>query len=46
MFKKENVQTEKQIVYIGNFGISQALEVLINSIPIVLSKIPEDNVKL
>jgi len=46
IFKKENVQTEKQIVYIGNFGISQALEVLINSIPIVLSKIPELNVKL
>ena len=46
IFKKENIQTEKQIVYIGNFGISQALQVLINAIPSVLSKFPDLNVKL
>ena len=46
VFKKENIETEKQIVYIGNFGISQALEVLINAMPIVFSKIPDLNVKL
>ena len=46
IFKKENVQTDKQIVYIGNFGISQALQVLINAIPSVLSKFPDLNVKL
>ena len=46
IFKKENVETEKQIVYIGNFGISQALQVLINAIPSVLSKFPDLNVKL
>ena len=46
IFKKENVETEKQIVYIGNFGISQALHVLIKAMPIVFSKIPNLNVKL
>ncbi len=46
IFKKESIQTEKQIVYIGNFGISQALQVLINAIPSVLSKFPDLNVKL
>jgi colanic acid biosynthesis glycosyl transferase WcaI len=46
IFKKENVETEKQIVYIGNFGISQALDILIKSMPIVFSKIPDVVVKL
>ena len=46
VFKKENTETERQIVYIGNFGISQALEVLINAMPIIISKIPEINLKL
>ena len=46
IFKKENVETEKQIVYIGNFGISQALEILIKAMPIVFSKIPDLSLKL
>jgi len=46
IFKKENVKTEKQIVYIGNFGISQALDILIKAMPIVFSKIPDVVVKL
>jgi len=46
IFKKENVETEKQIVYIGNFGISQALDILIKAMPIVFSKIPDVVVKL
>jgi glycosyltransferase involved in cell wall biosynthesis len=46
IFKKENVKKEKQIVYIGNFGISQALDILIKAMPIVFSKIPDVNVKL
>lgn len=46
IFKKENVETEKQIVYIGNFGISQALDILIKAMPIVFSKIPDIVVKL
>ena len=46
IFKKENVKKEKQIVYIGNFGISQALDVLIKAMPVVLSKIPDLNVEL
>jgi len=45
IFKKENVETEKQIVYIGNFGISQALHILIKALPIVFSKISDLNVK-
>ena len=40
------IRKKKQIVYIGNFGISQALEVLINAMPIIISKIPEINLKL
>ena len=46
IFQKHNNKKEKQIVYIGNFGISQALEVLINAMPIIISKIPEINLKL
>ena len=46
IFKKENVETEKQIVYIGNFGISQALDILIKAMPIVFSKIPDLKLKL
>ena len=46
IFKKENVEKEKQIVYIGNFGISQALDILIKAMPIVFSKIPDVVVKL
>jgi len=46
IFQKHNDTKEKQIVYIGNFGISQALEVLINAMPIIISKIPEINLKL
>ncbi len=46
IFKKENIKKEKQIVYIGNFGISQALDILIKAMPIVFSKIPDVNVKL
>ena len=46
IFQKHNNKKEKQIVYIGNFGISQALQVLINAIPSVLSKFPDLNVKL
>jgi len=46
IFKKENVEKEKQIVYIGNFGISQALDILIKAMPIVFSKIPDVIVKL
>jgi len=46
IFQKHSDTKEKQIVYIGNFGISQALEVLINAMPIIISKIPEINLKL
>ena len=46
IFQKKNDQKEKQIVYIGNFGISQALEVLINAMPTVISKIPDIDLKL
>ena len=46
IFQKQDDTKEKQIVYIGNFGISQALEVLINAMPIIISKIPEINLKL
>ena len=45
-FKRENIEREKQIVYIGNFGISQALDILIKAMPIVFSKIPDVKVKL
>ena len=33
IFKKEKVEIENQIVYIGNFGISQALDILVKSMP-------------
>ena len=46
IFKKKEIKQEKQIVYIGNFGIAQNLEVLINAMPLVISKIRDLKVKL
>lgn len=46
MFKKEKIEIENQIVYIGNFGISQALDILVKSMPHVISNIPDLSLKL
>lgn len=46
VFKRIDVKREKQIVYIGNFGVAQNLEALINAMPIVLESIPDLKVQL
>jgi len=46
IFKRNAVKREKEIVYIGNFGVAQSIETLIKAIQIVLTNIPDLKVHL
>lgn len=40
-FKRENVLREKQIIYVGNFGLAQDLSTLVKAMSIVFAKMPD-----
>ncbi len=44
--KLDSTESEKRIVYIGNFGVAQDLQVFIKSLPIIVKKIPDLTIRL